>query len=262
AARQSALAARLPDLFAGPAMGPLRRHVLVTRGGPLRRPELDEILDRKAVPAQDADPASERQVELDLAGIRPLEAVHSAVVTHQALPRRLPRPGHAELKQGAAGEKDQAPSRSEQARGFRDPPVRITPEGSAVLGKDQIEACIWKRRRFRARMDQRKLEAELLLKLAGAFQLPGGIVQPDRPRPAARQPRRPVGSAAAELQHVLPGDLRHGLELALGNAPDPPIGLASRPRAAPGLEVIHAPGIPEGAVATRVIREQLLGRTA
>ena len=76
---------------------------------------------------------------------------------------------------------------------------------------------------------EREPQVELLLEHARRRELPARVVEPDRPSPAPREPRRPVGRAAAELDHVEPVDVGEDPEVGFGHAPGAPGDLVGRP---------------------------------
>ena len=62
-------------------------------------------------------------------------------------------------------------------------------------------------------MDERKVERELALEHARRGELARRIVEPDDARAAPREPCRPVGRSAPELDHVAAVDRRQGGDL-------------------------------------------------
>ena len=76
--------------------------------------------------------------------------------------------------------------------------------------------------RLGAAVDQREVEVMLVLKGARGRELVLRQVDADGPRPAARQPRRDIGGAAAQLDGVEPMDVGEEMRLGLRNAPYPP----------------------------------------
>src|SRR5439155_26576514 len=128
------LLAHPPDLLGGPAARPLGRDEGETAGAAtLGRPHLDERLDLQAVGAEEADPLTVRQVELDGAVVRPLDAVQAEQVARQPIRRLLGVVGRAEQAQQPALEEDEHPARSQEARRLGDPAIGIAPDARAVL---------------------------------------------------------------------------------------------------------------------------------
>src|SRR5438445_124241 len=72
-----------PDLLGWPLVRPFARDVVEPALGPLRRLELHEPLDLEAVRTEQLDPVSVAQMELDLAGVRPVEPMHAEIVAPQ-----------------------------------------------------------------------------------------------------------------------------------------------------------------------------------
>src|SRR6185503_562793 len=79
-----------------------------------------------------------------------------------------------------------------------------------------------------------EVEAVLGLEAGRGLELPGRVVDADRPRAATCQPRRDVAGAAAELDGVEAVEvLGQQVELRLGNPEDAPLLLAATERPAP-----------------------------
>jgi hypothetical protein len=73
-----------------------------------------------------------------------------------------------------------------------------------------------------ARLDQRELDARVGHRTARVLQLARGEIEPHGPCAQARQRDRPLGGAAAQLQHVEPGDVAEDVQLGLGDLPYAP----------------------------------------
>ena len=73
-----------------------------------------------------------------------------------------------------------------------------------------------------ARVDEREVDAGCGHQLARVLELARRVVEADRPRAAAGEQDRPLGRAAAELEHVLAGDVAEDPQLGLGDLPHRP----------------------------------------
>ena len=105
-------------------------------------------------------------MELDTRIVGPAEFVHPEVVAQQPIPRGTVglEIRHAEHRENAVGQEDEAAARAQQPRGFRDPAIGIAPQARPVLADCHIEALGGERRHLRVRVDQRKVQGELALK--------------------------------------------------------------------------------------------------
>ncbi len=160
----------------------------------------------------------------------------------------------AEHQQSPVDEEHEPAARSHQPRCLGDPEIRVAPDARAVLGDDEVEAVIGKRRLLRVAMQERKLESELPLQASGRIQLGLGVVDPDRPSAAPCQPGRHIRGATAKLDHILPGDVvgEHP-HLRQGHAPHPPRWLLTGPVAPARILVLRRPLVPLHAVPPDVI---------
>jgi hypothetical protein len=98
-------------------------------------------------------------------------------------------------------------------------------------------------------VDQREVDIVLGLHRPRRRELRLGQIDADRASTPACQPRRPVGGAAAELDHVEPVDVAQDPELLLANFPDPPRRRIVRPQTPSGRLVLSGDDIPGGAIA-------------
>jgi hypothetical protein len=113
-----------------------------------------------------------RELELDFAGVGPLDPVESALGTLQLLAgARLE--ALAEDDEGGVAEEDQPAAGAQQPRRLRDPPVRVGPDRGAVLREGEVERRVRKRDALADTLEQRELEPELPLQLARRRQLRG-----------------------------------------------------------------------------------------
>jgi hypothetical protein len=119
-------------------------------------------------------------------------------VTYQPIGDRLLL-RHAEARQRELGHEHQPAIGSQQPGRLRDPPVRIAPYRCTVFADHHVGAAAGQRHPLGVRLDQREVQAELVLQAARGGQLPGRDVHPDRARAAAGQLRRNIPAAAAEL---------------------------------------------------------------
>src|SRR5437660_4781704 len=127
----------LPDLHAGPAVRPSRGDFrVVAMRGP-RRLNLDQILDGEAARAQQAQHLAMRNGELDARTLRTLP--QTELRTQQSRADLAAVVGSAQREQWRAPHERPMPAWPQHACGFRDPPIRITPQGSAELADGQVE---------------------------------------------------------------------------------------------------------------------------
>ena len=116
----------------------------------------------------------------------------------------------------------------------------VAPDAGAVLGDREVEARGGKRNVLGARLDEWKLEPELLLAPPGRGELGRSDVDADRARAPPGEPRRDVGRAAAELDDVEPFDLTERPERRLRVAEDAPGDLGLGPVVAARASVYSA----------------------
>src|SRR5215470_15243537 len=245
-----------PDFLGRPAVRPLGRHVGFSRRGVSRGANLDQVEHLESVGAKEADPLSDRQREFHRVLVGPLEPVQAEVVPHQAVGRGIFAVGGAQVEEDAVLEEDELAPRAQEAGGLGNPAVRVAPDAGAVFGQGQIEAGIRQRDGLGVSVDQRKVEPVLALERAGGLELLEGIVDADDAGAAPGEPRRPVGGAAAKLDHILACDLGQGAEVTLGHAPDAPGRLGARPGPAARLSVLRGKPVPVRAVAPDVLRKR------
>ena len=211
------------------------------------------------------------QAELDAVDdtvlVVPLGPVHPEEVTGEREPRRryVVVLRVAEQQQRMPSEEDQPPARPEQPSRLGDPAVRVAPDRRAVLREGEVEALVAERRPFGVGMHEREPQVELLLEHPSRRELPARVVEPDRPSPAPGEPRRPVGGAAPELDHVEPVDVGEHAEVGFGHAPGAPGDLVARPGLVAGLDPVVRVGVPAFAVHEHVVlghaRTILVGAT-
>src|SRR5262249_41971978 len=119
-------------------------------------------------------------------------------------------------------EEDEAAAGAEQARGLRDPAVRVDPDRRAVLGDDEVGRGVGQARLAGVALDEGELDTRLGAAASRRLELRRRDVDADRPRPGAREPGGDVRRAAAELDDVEPGDIAENAELCLRRLPYPP----------------------------------------
>ena len=204
-----------PDLLGRPAMRPFRRHPLVARGGALGRLELVQRLDREAAAAQQRDELAVGQVELDRA-VAPLE-------------RRMPNCGSASASpEGSSSSCIVSRTSGVLVRNHSHPPGRRRRAASGIHASGSHHRLAPYSEIAMSKESSGSGTASALPSMSGKSQAVLGLqrargrellrrhVDADRSRAAARQPRRDVGRAAAELDHVAPVDLGQRARLASG----------------------------------------------
>lgn len=102
-------------------------------------------------------------------------------------------------------------------------------------------------------LDERETQVELALEASGRLELFRCVVDAHRSSPAAREPRRDVRRAAAELDRVEPVDVLEHADVGLRDAPDVPPGLVRGPGPVSGIAELLGVGVPRHAVAEHVI---------
>ena len=70
----------------------------------------------------------------------------------------VPSSGRAQDRRARVAQEDESAARPEQPRRLGDPPVRIGPDGRAVLGEDEVEGLVGQRDALGARLDERELD--------------------------------------------------------------------------------------------------------
>ena len=96
-----------------------------------------------------------------------------------------------------------------------------------MIAEDDVEARVGQRHLLRGRVHEREVDARFRHQLARVLELPRRVVQADHPRAALREEDRPLGGAAAELEHVLAGDVAEDPELRLRKLPHAPARLGA-----------------------------------
>ena len=177
-------------------------------------------------------------MELDRAGVLPLDPVQSSLRPDELLGRGRVG-GLAEDDERRIPEKQQPAAGSKQARCLGDPEIRVGPDRRAVLGEGEVERGVRKRHGLGDGFDERELEPELRLQLAGGGELGRCRIDPDRPGAAAREPGRKIGRATAELDDVETLDVADDVNLRLGNREDAPVHLLLRPGGTGGLSGVR-----------------------
>ena len=169
-----------------------------------------------------------RQVKLDLASVRPVDPIQTALWPLQPLVRRALE-ALAEDDERRVPQEDQPPTRPQQARRLRDPAVGVGPDRRAVLGQGEVERGVRQRDVLPHCLDERKLEPELLLHGARRRKLCGRRIDAHGPRAALREPGREVGGAASELDDVETGDVAEDADFRLRDLEDAPVDLVLLP---------------------------------
>ena len=105
-------------------------------------------------------------------------------------------------------------------------------------------------------MDEPHVDAGLRDQPARVLELPRRVVEADGAGAALREQDRPLRSAAAELEHVLAGNIAEDPQLRLGDLPHPPSWLRAADELAVALLVLVAQPVPGSTVALRVRRAQ------
>ena len=235
----------LPDLLRRPAVRPRPVHPLVPRLRPLgRRLDLDQILDLETVRAEEPDPLAVADVEVDR---RPRPATRSGACRSSRARAASPFGGSSvRHRERAVDEEDQLAARPQEPRRFGDPQVGVAPDRGAVLGERDVEARVRKRHVLGRRLDQRELRPVLGHEPPRVRELRVRDVDADRARAHPREPGRPVGGAAAELDDVLPGHVRkHAAAPLPGTCQIPQSGSRlAGPAATAALLVLRAPPSP------------------
>src|SRR5438105_209571 len=140
-------------------------------------------------------------MELDLAGVRPVEPMHAEIVAPE-LRTRATELSHRQHEDRAVTQEDQPAARPKQARRLRDPAVRVAPDARAVFGENQIEALLPEGNLFGVRFHQRKTETEALLHGSGGGELRRCDVDADGSRSTPGQPAREVPGPTPEIQDI------------------------------------------------------------
>ena len=174
-----------PDLLDRPFACPLGGDVLVVavRLRRRRRIQLDEALDLESVRCVAA-----RSSRRERDGTRPRACRATPPCPIRTAVARVARRHHpcscrarttVELRQ-----EDEPPAGPDQPRRFRDPEVGISPERGAILREDKVERRVRKRDLLADRLDEREVEAGVLLQTARRRRT--ALVW-DRPRRRARR---------------------------------------------------------------------------
>src|SRR5688572_5880742 len=102
-------------------------------------------MDLEAVSAQEPEPIAVAEMELDAAAVgAPVEVIAAKLRPHQLL-LDTTDVWTTQDQQGGVPQEDQAATRSQQARSFWNPAVRIGPDGCAILGYDQVKSVVRER---------------------------------------------------------------------------------------------------------------------
>ncbi len=102
-------------------------------------------------------------------------------------------------ERGEHAEREGAPV-AQQARHLRDRATRVREDHRPVVAEDDVEPLVRKRNGLGAGMNQLHLDPGVGDQLASMLQLAVRDVQADRASAVLRQPDRPLGRAAAELE--------------------------------------------------------------
>jgi hypothetical protein len=138
--------------------------------------------------------------------------MHAEIGPQEALRRRALLLGirDGEDPEGAVRQEDQLAAGAQEARGLRDPVVRIGPDRCPVLADGEVEACIGQSGRLGIAVDEREVEVVLVLERARRAELLGRVVDAGRPSPRAASARPIRRRPAAELDDVHAGDIFRG----------------------------------------------------
>jgi hypothetical protein len=135
--------AGLPDFFAWPLPGPVKRDERVPGFCSRFRPELDEVLYLQAAPPQQADHVAVAEMELHRLIIGPFEPVHAEVGPPQLLGGWLITVvGDGEHEQHRVHQEYQPSAGAQQPGRLGDPGVGIAPDARAVLRDGQVKAGV------------------------------------------------------------------------------------------------------------------------
>ena len=179
--------------------------------------------------AQQSHPVAVRRVELHPAP-GPLHAVGLRVPPQQPLPRHPLVGRDAQRRQVAVGEEHQASTGAQQPGDLRKPALGVAPRRGAVLAHHEVDTAVGQRQLLAVALHEREHRAEPALQPAGRGQLLAGEVDRHGPGPLAREPRRDVGRAAGQLEHVEPAHVSQDAELALGDGEQAPHGIRPGPQ--------------------------------
>src|SRR3989442_12705076 len=224
-----------PHLLRWPLPSQRAGHVLAVEGVVDRiigREDLDHVQDLEAGAPEDAEEIAVAEMELDRRLIvGPFEPVQSTLRPLQALLDSA-GVGHAEHREGRVAQEHELATGPKEACRFWDPLVRVAPDRRAVLGYREIERCVAKAGRFGVRLDQLETETEILGEPPRYAELCRSEFDAHHaPRAAALQPGGDVRRAAAQLDDVLPSDVREDVHFRFGRIPEAPADL----RLGPGM---------------------------
>jgi hypothetical protein len=194
-------------------------------------PKLDERLDLEPVRGEHPDPVSVAEVEVDPRVGLPFEPAHPEVRAEELGSGGDDRVdvGRGQHEQRPIDQEDELAPRAKEPCRLRNPEIGIAPDARPVLGHGEVERRVRERHVLGARVDERELEAVLRLHRASGVELLRCQVDADRTGALPREPRGYVCGAAAQLDHVLPRDVRKDLHLALWDVEDAPGDLLGRP---------------------------------
>src|SRR5207244_361426 len=83
------------------------------------------------------------EVELDGRVVGPLETVHTELRAKESIgSRQTVLVRRTQHQQRAVAQEDEFAARTQQARRFRNPAVRVSPDGRAVLADDDVEGPV------------------------------------------------------------------------------------------------------------------------
>ena len=224
----------LPDLFARPLARPLRRHPPVPRRRVGGRTKLDQVLNLEPVGAEETNPITVAEVELDRP-VGPIDPMHPEVWAFKPLADGrlvVGAVGCTEQRQQAVDEEDQLTAWSENPGRLGDPGVGIAPDARAVLADREIKGGVGIGRLLGVAEVQREVQTMFRLESPRGRELIGGVVDPGRSRPAPGEPGGDVGRAAAQLDGIASREIgRKQVNPGLRDGEDTPGRVVRRPGA-------------------------------
>src|SRR6188474_3442707 len=184
-------------------------------------------------------------MELDERLPTKLEPMHPEVVALENSRRLAPGRRGTAHHHRPTDQEHQPPTRPEQARRFRHPPVRIEPRARAILRDRKIKALVVERHVVCACADKREQPLKLPLEHPGAIELLIADVDPDRQRAPLRKPCTHMPRSTTELDriHALPHPGQKP-KPTLRRPPDPPHRLLQKPVVETDPIEIRRPRIP------------------
>jgi len=162
----------------------------------------------------------------------------------------------AEDGEDRVDEEDELAAGAQQAGGLRDPEVGVAPDARAVLGDRDVEGFVGVGDLLGVAVEEREVEAELLLVAAGGGELGFAVVDANRAGAAAGEPGGDVAGAAAELDRVAAVELLgEEADFGLGQGEDAPGRFLAFPVEAARIDVVVGQPVPVSPVAGYVFGE-------